>query len=292
MRTPHVLVLGATGMLGRVVYTSLKGRLNTVWGTSRQHDKFFYLDAQASEKWLTRIERKVGKIDYVVNCIGLLQSYHPKGREPDREEFLSVNTWLPLRLEALASSLDFNLLHVSTNAVLPMKGKVDELTKPQPETVYGMTKFLGEPVSHNCLTLRSSFIGLDPVEKKGLMELVLQGGKIQGFTNQKFSGCTTLQFARFVLDIITQQRFSTLRRLSSVLHFNPIQTMSKFRLLTAINKAIDGKATIIPAESALSSRQLFVTRFDKQLKLSQYREPLSQAFKEVLEFEQRIKHEN
>ncbi len=287
--TPHVLVLGATGMLGRVVYGYLNKKTDTVWGTSRKRDKYLFFDALESEKSFKAIFKKLHSVDYVINCIGLLQSYHTKGQEPSKIDYIQVNSLLPLRLNQLASEYHFKLIHVSTNAVFAMNAKVDESTEPAPESVYGMSKLLGEPEGSNCLTVRSSFIGLDPHEKKGLMELVFKGGEVAGFTNQMFSGCTTLQFSRFVGDIISKRKFVGLRKLSSVIHFVPLGPISKYKLLLEVSKLTSKKVVVAPKKSPTPVSQLFSSKFDKELRMSQYAQLPKTALLETVVFEEEMK---
>lgn len=282
-----IVVLGATGMLGRVVHAYLKKEIESVWGTSRKRGHFFHFGLNDPENDLRAIEKKIGKIDFVINCIGLIQSYHRKGMEPAKEDYITINSLLPHKLDALASEYGFRLIHVSTNAVFPMNIRANESTSPHPESIYGMSKFLGEPESKHSLTIRTSFVGCDPMEKKGLVELVRKGKEVSGFTNQKFLGCTTLQFACFIYEIIISNRFKKLREISPVFHFFPIQGISKYRLLSEISKLLS-RGIVKPATASQRITQSLVTKFEKELILSEYDEPLRTALQEMFEFEKEI----
>lgn len=280
-------------MLGRTVYAYLHKQHGTVWGTSRRSDNFLDFNIESVETSLRTIFKKIGKIDYVTNCIGLLQSYQTRDRKPSKWDYLNINSILPHQLGSLASKYDYRLVHISTNAVFPGDARVDESSGPHPENIYGMSKFLGEPDgtdSIRSLTIRSSFVGCDPDEKKGLIELVRQGGKIPGFINQKFSGCTTLQFAQWLDETIRRDRFDKLRKKTSVLHFVPIKGLTKYKLLIEISKLVTSKRklTITPAKSSEATQQIFTSRYAKDMKMEDFVLPLNQALKQVLEFEENL----
>src|SRR3977135_3767391 len=108
--SPHILVLGSSGMLGRVVYGYLEKIFSlTTYGTTREKsDTFLYLDVKTSERDFENMIKKVHKIDYVSNCIGALRNTSTD------EELHLVNTAFPHMLAQLAETYGFNIIHFST----------------------------------------------------------------------------------------------------------------------------------------------------------------------------------
>src|SRR5271155_5352622 len=135
----NVLVLGAEGMVGREVfnYFSFLPEIN-VWGTIRDKkaitDKLVYLNAQSYQKDLKSIFQKTKRIDYFINCIGLLNDSYPL------TDLVYVNALFPHLLEETATKYKSKLIHISTDAVFsPRCGKVTENSFPSPMDTYGMS---------------------------------------------------------------------------------------------------------------------------------------------------------
>jgi dTDP-4-dehydrorhamnose reductase len=62
---------------------------------------------------------------------------------------------------------------------------------------------LGEITNNKkIITLRTSYIGRELLDKYGLLEWILQQKKIKGFKYAYFSGLTTLEFSRIIVDIV------------------------------------------------------------------------------------------
>ena len=141
-----------------------------------------------------------------------------------RKVSLISNTILLYNLSVLSEKYDFKVIHISTDAVFAKNsGKSIETDIPLPEDIYGMTKYLGEISHKNVMNIRTSLIGLSPFKKSGLIEFALNStGRISGYTNQKWSGCTNLQFAKLCehiiyekINLILIEKFQTLSILAS-----------------------------------------------------------------------------
>ncbi|PWU22762.1 hypothetical protein C5B42_05215 [Candidatus Cerribacteria bacterium 'Amazon FNV 2010 28 9'] len=287
-KIPHILVLGATGMLGRVVYAYLKRKYpETVWGTSRSDKRFFSFEIDDISHSLQSITKDTGKIDYIINCIGLLSSYHDQSRQPDANDFLSVNTFLPLELDAHASAFGYKLIHISTDAVFNSSSKiVDENTPTSPQTIYALSKEAGETSGASSLSIRTSIIGFDPIEMKGLIELVRNmHGSINGFSNQLFCGCTVLHYAQLCHHLIDDEHFARIRKKTKVLHFIPLKPLSKYELLCRIQEIlglpISIEKTVAPQAVVRELTSIFAGEFQIDL----YNCDVSQAVRELQTFE-------
>lgn len=280
----NILVLGATGMLGHVVYSYLLNVFpENVWGTSRKEkSNFFMLDTNTLDTDFNSIINRIKKINYVINCIGLLNS-------GDSRNFSKVNTKFPQNLASLCEKLNFKLIHVSTDAVFSENvGRVTEADAPKPISEYGKSKLDGEPKFNSSLSIRTSLIGFDPIEHKGLLEWILKAkDPISGFTNQLWSGCTTLQFAKLCESIMVNNDFSTLRELSPVLHFFPLGPITKYELLKIILTycKID---TNLKKETSNTINRVLYSRFDYFLN-EKYTSNIKIALHELILFEKSSK---
>lgn len=284
--SPNILVLGATGMVGHTVYSYLHKKYpKTVWGTSRKRQASLYcLDATSVKKDLQYIIKRTRSLDYVINCIGVV-------RPPYKiADIVFSNSLFPHILDELAEKYNFKLIHISTDAVFSdTAGICKEDNKLSANDIYAASKLIGETDSPNSISVRTSFLGLDPKNKGGLVEFVrgYQGEKIPGFINQTWSGCTTLQFAQYCFDIIRNNYYDTLRKKSSVFHFAPLCVSSKYLLIKVLIKKIKSKKSVIKTKSFNKSRILGTNYFDIQ-NMSSYTTNINQALHELIEYELKI----
>lgn len=227
----NILVLGAGGMVGSTVFDYLTTKYPSyVFGTVRENstENKIIFNYKNSEKDLIKVIEKVGNVGFVINCIGVL-----KGN--DKNDY-SLNYSLPSILEKLSNKYPFELIHISTDDVFdPLSGKVNEKSKPNPKSEYGKSKLKGETDTKNSLTIRTSFIGFSK-DGKGLLEWVLKNNDetIKGYINQKWKGCTTLQFAKLCEYLIINNNFRKIRKKSNVMHFAPLGPITKHDLLKLI----------------------------------------------------------
>lgn len=283
---PRILVLGGRGKLGRVVYRFLCDKFpDTVWATSRKKESsLFYLDADSYEQDLQKIFTSLKSVDYIINCIGLLKNY------PSLEDLISVNSLFPHKLSSLRDRYTFKLFHISTDGIFSEKsGRVFEDSPPSPTDAYGASKLLGEISTPHALTIRTSIIGLDPLHKEGLLEWIKHYPKktIPGFTNQHWTGCTTLQLAQFFYNTIQKDSFLKLRKQSDVYHFTPINPTIKYEIVRifshlAHSNLITKKSKGVAVTRTLRSK--YVDLWQSHL----YTGTITKALKELLEYEKSI----
>jgi dTDP-4-dehydrorhamnose reductase len=153
------------------------------------------------------------------------------------------------------------LLHISTDCVFSgKKGNYKEADPSDAEDTYGKTKYLGEVKDEGALTLRTSIIGRELTSSNGLLEWFIgnRGGQVQGWTNAIFSGFPTLHFSRIIADIITNHPdLSGLYNVSS-------EPLSKYALLSLINKAFGLNIVIKESPEPREDRSLDSTKFRKE----------------------------
>ena len=286
-RLGSLLVLGANGMLGRIIFAYFKSENpDFTWGTRRKlwGKKILKFDAKTCDKDFKKIFKKLKKIDYVINCIGIVE------KNADINEVIKINALLPHKLEQFAQKYGFRLIHVSSDAVFSeTQTLANEKILPMPTTIYGFSKFLGETFSKNAITFRTSILGFDPKDHKGILEWTLGRKKrIKNYTNQKWSGCTTLQFAKLCGRIISQNKFEFLRKKSPIFHFAPLGPIDKYKIVKTILKESHLHLKIRPFRGNRLTRVLTTLYFD-YLFDSSYTNKIDLALRELLLFEKTLK---
>lgn len=256
----RVLLLGATGMLGSAVYGVLSQKydlilgirklekltlLEKTYGATTRHEvlpfdaAMVYRDYIARKghpgEYMTEFLRRVGKIDHVINAIGVTIPFCLC--DPALTFF--VNGAFP---HILAETFGVKLIHITTDCVYNGKEgfPYNEDSSKSPTDLYGLSKSLGEPT--RCLTIRTSIIGRELDGLTGLLEWFLQqeGKTIMGFAEHYWNGITTKQFGR-LCDKIMQMPDAYPRR--GIYHvFSTV--VSKYEMLLAFQRRYGIRCTI------------------------------------------------
>lgn len=261
-----ILILGGSGMLGHRLWINLSKEHET-WVTVRESNSPFpdcpefpkrHVRTDVDATNFDQVTRALASIqpDLVINCIGLIKQMGHIARDPIFS--ISLNALLPHRISLICRTAKIRLIHISTDCVFSgKKGNYTETDQSDAEDLYGRTKFLGE-VSYtpHTITLRTSIIGREIRNRLGLIEWFLaQKGPIKGFRNAIFTGFTTDELSRIILNyVIPRTDLTGIYQVSS----NPI---SKFDLLTLVNKAFEKNITIIPDDEYKIDRSLDSTKF-------------------------------
>lgn len=281
MNKKTVVILGATGMIGNTIYLSFKNdeRFYAI-GTSRDKVELETLHVDDFQISLKRIIRKYEKIDCIINCIGNTTKYSSVN------DLIEVNSLFPQNLAKSLLTNQLNLIHISSDAVYSIDTKdADETTTPTPDTLYGASKLLGEPNTLNCISIRTSIIGMDNNKNDSLLDWArkTKKGKIFGYTNHNWSGCTSLQLADFCKELIFNWNKKT-RKLGSFINFAPIQSKSKYEILNAAHKLNIVKAKVIRKKNTNTIiRNLSSIYFDK-MNIGAYTNDIIKALEELKEF--------
>ncbi len=202
-----VLLFGATGMAGHVVYYYLRSTgkyniSNVVYRTPLTEDSII-VDVTNREA-VTETVRKV-RPEIILNCIGVLI----KGSKEHPDNAILINAYFPHLLKKLSDEIGAKLIHISTDCVFSgNKGNYTENDFRDADDVYGRSKALGEVVNEKDLTIRTSIIG--PELKKngeGLFHWFMnQHGQVNGFKTVIWGGVTTLELAKAIDKAIEQQK--------------------------------------------------------------------------------------
>jgi dTDP-4-dehydrorhamnose reductase len=170
----------------------------------------------------------------------------------------AINAVFPQHLAALGARYGFRLITISTDCVFAGdRGMYTEADLSDARDLYGISKFLGEAREGNCLTLRTSIIGRELGTRHSIVEWFLanRGGQVKGFTRAIYTGFPTVVFAEIIGDVI--EKNSDMRGLYHVSD----EPVSKFDLLTLINRHFDAGITIDPDETYAIDRSLDSTLF-------------------------------
>jgi len=256
-----VLILGAEGMLGHVLFRWLVNKPGfDVYATTLSEKavskgfppelaaKIQYgVDAENIDK-LPEVFSST-KPDFAINCIALVkQSQILK----NPLSAISVNAQLPHRLALICQKSGIRFIHISSDVVFDgKKGMYVEHDKVNISDLYGMTKFLGEVSYPNCVTIRTSIIGHQLVEKTGLVEWFLsQNVKVRGYTKAIYSGFPTIELARIISDYILPNE-----SLSGIYHVSS-EPISKYDLLKLIANRYGKQIEIEPCDELVLDRSL------------------------------------
>jgi dTDP-4-dehydrorhamnose reductase len=261
-----VLILGATGLLGHMLFQVLSEKKDwEVLGTARNKEvkKLFSpkicnnlidgFDAN-SEDDLIEIFDKYSP-DIVINCISVTRALLSSGSPLDLIPIFSV---LPHRLLKLSVLHNVRLIHISTDGVFSgAQGFYSEQDIPDSHDLYGMTKQLGELNSGNAITLRSSFIGPELQGNTGLLNWFLsQEQECKCFSDVIFSGLTTFEFSKIIRDyVIPNGGLHGLYHVAS----SPI---SKYDLLKIVAQRYKKDIKLIPINNPVSNRSLNPYKFN------------------------------
>lgn len=259
-----ILVLGGDGMLGHQLVESLGSR-HEVQATLRSESGrygaisrylpervHFGINAQDFSTFRRVIETT--RPEAVINAVGVVK------QRPEADEAiasLEVNALLPHRLATVCTEVGARLIQISTDCVFSgRQGMYREEDFPDADDLYGRGKLLGEVSYENCVTLRTSIIGLELNHKKSLIEWFLaQKGQIKGFRKAIFSGFTTREIARIIEHVLRHHPGKHgLYHVSSA----PID---KYALLSKLRDRLDRDLQIVADDSFVCDRSLDSTRF-------------------------------
>lgn len=281
MKGQKILVLGIDGMVGHTVFNYLNTNNSLfIFGTSRKkydNKKIFHLSVGSFEEDF----KKIPRVDYVINCIGALN-------DRKKEELLIVNTVFPQKLAIFLKEKNIKLMHISTDAVFDEQGgEVNETDIPNPTNNhnfnYAKSKLDGEVTYSPHITIRTSLLGLG---EKGLLKWLLttEDSLIKGFTNQTWSGCTSLQFAKLCEDIITENKAVEKISDHSLFHFSPLGPVSKFQIIKDAIEVFQLNKKLISAQGIPVTRFLTSSIIDFKHN-PRYTSSVHKALRELLEFE-------
>ena len=242
-----VLILGSSGLIGHQVYNYLKDNsdfsLSNISYKRKLNNETILLDARNEQRFFNQI--RLIQPNYIVNCIGVLINRS----ERDPESAIFLNAHLPHRLEKLANKINAKLIHMSTDCVFSgnKQSPYLETDERDGEDTYAKTKALGEVISENHLTIRTSVVGPEIIN--GSEELfhwfMNQSGVIEGFKKAIWSGVTTIELAKAIKWFI-ENNTTGLYHLTNGIPVNKYNLLHLFKNYTNKNieiRKVEGLAT-------------------------------------------------
>ena len=197
----------------------------------------------------------VANPDVVINAVGIVKQL-PSSNDTIR--MLTVNSIFPHCLNEFAAEFGFRLFCISTDCVFDgRRGDYSETDVPNATDLYGKSKNLGEVLSNNSLTLRTSIIGRELQTAHSLVEWFFsnQGKSVKGFGKAIYSGFPTIVLADIIRSLIFEHpELHGLYHVSS----NPI---SKYDLLEILDKAYGSAIEIERDDTVKIDRSLDSTKF-------------------------------
>lgn len=196
--------------------------------------------------------------EVVINATGIIKQ---RNEAFSHIPSIEINSLFPHKLKAVCDEVGSRMIHMSTDCVFSGgKGNYLEDDFADANDLYGRSKFLGEVTGENCITIRSSIIGLELQNKKSLIEWFLsQKGEINGYRKAIYSGLTTMEMARIIEHVLLD--WPDLHGLYHVAS----KPISKFDLLSELARQLDRKdITIRPDDTFVCDRSLDAERFRKK----------------------------
>lgn len=242
MKKKKVLLFGATGMAGHIVYMYLKNTrkyivMNVTFHTKLTDDSII---VDVTDKDIVSKIVVETQPDIIINCIGILI----KGSNEHPENAILINAYFPHLLKKLSDEVGAKLIHISTDCVFSgKKGDYTELDFRDADDIYGRSKALGEIVNEKDLTIRTSIIGPELKRNgEGLFHWFMhQTGCVNGFKTTIWSGVTTLELAKAV-DVALDKKLTGLVQLSNG------KGISKYDLLCLFKEIWHKNVIILPYE--------------------------------------------
>ena len=250
-----ILILGSTGILGKTLFFYLKSKKIKFSCISRKKKNSLYLK---NFKNISKLKKMIcaEKPTHLINCLGVTKfskSYNLT------KETKFINTLFPKKLAKFCLKKEIYFIHISTDCVFSgKKGNYLETSKKDASDLYGKTKALGEVKNKYCSTIRTSFIGPETKTKKSLLNWFLSQKKVNGYDQAFFSGLTSLELSKIIYNFFVIKNK----------HFNKIinvggYKISKFLLLSKINKVFEKKILIIKSSKFKINRSLNSLKFQK-----------------------------
>ena len=234
-----VLILGATGMLGTAVMNEFLNFEGDVVVTTRGKkleglpNSISQLSFDATTDDPAAAFKGLGKVDYVVNCIGIIKPHISDSDDKQRLNALQINSLFPQKLADWASQTGTRVIQIATDCVFSgHKGSYLESDAHDALDVYGKSKSLGEVPNPSMMHLRVSIIGPEVGRSTSLLEWVRnqpQGAQIFGFTDHVWNGVTTTHFGKIARGIIDSNLFK-----AGVFHIIPGNRLPKDKLVEKI----------------------------------------------------------
>jgi dTDP-4-dehydrorhamnose reductase len=266
-----ILVIGIKGMAGHLIYSYFtESKLYQVFGLARNVEtshNVFNVDVADTNQLKSLLQEK--QFDYVVNCIGILN----KDAEYNPSKAIWFNSYFPHFLEEVTKDTRTKIIHISTDCVFSGKeGGYTENDFKNGIGFYAQSKALGELTNNKDVTIRTSIIGPELNQNGiGLFHWFMsqsEDTKLKGFTNAFWSGITTLELAKVIVEIIRQN-------ISGLIQVASSSKIDKYSLISLFNTIYkNDKMTIGALDNYLVDKSLVSIRTDFEYQVANYQQML------------------
>lgn len=231
----NILILGSGGMLGYAAANYFSNKGYNVKSLSRKE-----FDAVKSD--VNILASDIENADILINCIGVIKQVIEKYTP---YEVIKTNGILPRNLAKLCKAAGTAMIQITTDCAYSGKtGSYNENDMLDAEDLYGVSKAAGE--TSECMTLRTSIIGPERETSRSLLGWAFsqKGKTVNGFTNHKWNGVTTLQFSKLVEKIMLGGFYE-----QGIFHLHSPDTMTKYEMLGMFNEIFSLNLKINPVEA-------------------------------------------
>ena len=216
-----ILILGSDSMAGHIIFNYFNDQNDfEVYGLTGSE---FINGDDAYKIKLERINPNI-----IINTLRIVVD----ACEDSPEVALYLNSYFPKILEKQYINSKTKIIQLSTDCVFSGKrGSYREEDVPDGYSNYSRTKFCGEIVNNKDLTIRTSYIGPNLIDKsEELFDWLLkQKDIVSGFSNAYWNGITTLELAKLINELIILD-------IKGIYHLASREVISKYELLSLINK--------------------------------------------------------
>ena len=225
-----ILVIGATGMVGHILFHELQNKNINVVGIDRKKKlkDILYFDLYTEIDTVIHFIKNEN-FDIIINCSAILINES----NINRKQAVYINSFFPHLLVDLFKSTNTKIIHLSTGGVFTSDEKPYFEDSPiSPPTYYGITKAAGEFNNEKDLIIRNDFWGPDAnKDGTGLFNWFFnQQGMVTAYTNTFFNGISNIEFARILLELISY---------NGILHIGANENISKCNFLEKIKSVFD-----------------------------------------------------
>jgi dTDP-4-dehydrorhamnose reductase len=204
----RVLVIGASGQLGRALYGMLKSQGNEVIGTYNTGAKS---DIKLDITDYVHLEDLIIKSrpDVIINCAAMTDV---DGCEVDRKRCYAINAEAVRHMARASRVVGSYLIHVSTDYVFDgEKGMYREEEEPNPVNYYGLAKLLGEAYALSydySIVIRTSgvYSGHKSNFPRFVIEMLSKGQQVNAIEDSWYSPIHSMQLAQAIAELIVQRR--------------------------------------------------------------------------------------
>ncbi len=273
----RVAILGATGMLGSSIYKVLKDKCNLVltarsqkqfdllekvYGGTSDHKKIIFDAVHYTipvEHRVQDLDEVMGKVDLVINCIGVLNKFS-SGKIPSAREYFMLNTELPISLSKIYGP---KLIHPSTDCVFDgTAAPYVESSPPAPSYgLYGYAKlFADEVVKERSQVFRCCLIGEELSKDAFQLFTWFKRQRIAGgYTQWIITPITGVEFGNICWRILAED----IKITPNLLHF-ATPPISKFDILHQY-KELKGLDIELNRDNSVSANKSLGTEYPEEL---------------------------